>query len=362
MSVAKKLIFPILLFIGFIVYTVYSFDYETVLNNKENNVVVQKPVEIEEVKFLDKIKEFKKDINTYINGGIAIEEKFFNLVLTKKNGLIVMDGLFAKKEDARKVFYLLNINQDGEYKYEKDVLIDYDALEKLLVLTDYLKNNFTDDSVLSFIDNEIKLTGELIDLVSLESLKSTISTMEIKIKLDIQEPVEEIKVAEQTEIIEESIPLLDNNSNEISVVNEKVEDNQNSDKIINNNLASTPNEIQLVINRILSNNKITFQRRSTKITDDSYSTVEKVAKILMDNPTLKVEIAGHTDSRGKKSLNKEISQNRANGVKDVLVSLGISKNRIKAVGYGEEFPIAVDDENGLSEINRRVEINIIGEL
>ena len=75
----------------------------------------------------------------------------------------------------------------------------------------------------------------------------------------------------------------------------------------------------------------------------------------------KIEVAGHTDSRGEAALNKQISQDRASSVREILIKLGINENRITAVGYGEEFPIAKDDKDGLSEINRRVEFNILGE-
>ena len=88
---------------------------------------------------------------------------------------------------------------------------------------------------------------------------------------------------------------------------------------------------------------------------------EPVNVKVVNIPSFKIEIAGHTDSRGSDSLNKQISQDRASSVRDVLISLGIDKNRVTAIGYGEEFPIAQDDENGLSEINRRVEFNILGE-
>lgn len=60
-------------------------------------------------------------------------------------------------------------------------------------------------------------------------------------------------------------------------------------------------------------------------------------------------------------MNKQISQDRALSVANILISKGVDKQRVFAVGYGEEFPIAQDDENGLSEINRRVEFNILGE-
>ena len=81
---------------------------------------------------------------------------------------------------------------------------------------------------------------------------------------------------------------------------------------------------------------------------------------MLDNSKLNVEIAGHTDSRGRASLNKEISKDRANSVKSALMLLGVNPKQIKAIGYGEDFPIVKDDAKGLSEINRRVEF-IVGE-
>ena len=116
-----------------------------------------------------------------------------------------------------------------------------------------------------------------------------------------------------------------------------------------------------MINQVLTDNKIAFERKSSIITENSSSALTQIAKILKDNSKIKIEIGGHTDSRGEKALNKQISQERANSVKTALVSLGINENRLTAVGFGEDFPIAKDDENGLSEVNRRVEFNIVGE-
>jgi outer membrane protein OmpA-like peptidoglycan-associated protein len=120
-------------------------------------------------------------------------------------------------------------------------------------------------------------------------------------------------------------------------------------------------DIQSDINKILAEKKIAFERKSSIITADSNSVITKIAKILNDNKNVKVEISGHTDSRGEKQLNKQISQDRATSVMQALIELGINKDRLTAIGYGEEFPIAKDDENGLSEINRRVEFKVIGE-
>ena len=117
----------------------------------------------------------------------------------------------------------------------------------------------------------------------------------------------------------------------------------------------------LFLDKLLFENKITFERKSSNVTTESIKVIENIAKILNENPAFKLEIAGHTDSRGKDSLNKQISQDRALSVANILISKGVDKQRVSAVGYGEEFPIAQDDENGLSEINRRVEFNILGE-
>ena len=98
-----------------------------------------------------------------------------------------------------------------------------------------------------------------------------------------------------------------------------LESNKNSENVSKRENAVktilTPNEIQLSINQILLEKKISFERKSSTITADSNPTLVGIAKILENNKNVKVEIAGHTDSRGDKNLNKQISQDRANSVK-----------------------------------------------
>lgn len=173
----------------------------------------------------------------------------------------------------------------------------------------------------------------------------------------IQEEIEKLTEEEivDSEIIEnQEIDIIDNQEDNI----ETEEINKPIEETI---VVYTQEQIQTIINDILKENKIIFKRRSVDITKESFSSVEKVATILKEHDSYQIEIAGHTDSRGKASLNKRISQDRANSVKKALVELGVSQERLTAVGYGEKYPIAKDDKNGLSEINRRVEINIIGD-
>ena len=90
--------------------------------------------------------------------------------------------------------------------------------------------------------------------------------------------------------------------------------------------------------------------------------------ILKENPRLIINILSHTDSKGTETYNLKLSQKRAESVVDYLISQGINKKRLGAVGKGESEPIAPnknedgsDNEEGRSK-NRRTEFIIIGRL
>jgi outer membrane protein OmpA-like peptidoglycan-associated protein len=154
----------------------------------------------------------------------------------------------------------------------------------------------------------------------------------------------------ETKVIEEKTITLEKVKEEPKVEVKKEEKVPSDSKIV-----------QKEINDILAKNKIIFERRSTTVTKKSNLVLKQIVKILKREKNVKVEVAGHTDSRGKASLNKKLSQQRANSVRKALIYYGVEKERLTAVGYGEEQPIAKDDKNGLSIVNRRVEFNIVGE-
>ena len=112
-------------------------------------------------------------------------------------------------------------------------------------------------------------------------------------------------------------------------------------------------------------NNVFFDYESFELTKDSRSELNKLFNLLSNNPSIKVEIQGHTDSKGLKSFNKKLSQKRAESVRNYLVKKGINKNRVTAVGYGENQPIAKntnsdgsDNEEGRA-LNRRIELKIL---
>ncbi|CAM3486554.1 OmpA family protein [Arcobacter aquimarinus] len=336
MSLARKILFLLVFFIFLNIYSIYGFDYNSYFEEKSNTISFVKSDD----NFLDKIKNYFKQEE---------ESKFLELVLEKKSGVVVMSGVFPKQNDAHKIADLLDVNREGDYKYEENIIIDEHLITELTNLITPFKDFFSDDSKIVVSNNEVILKGELKDANYKELLNTIISRMNIDIKNELSDEIkaeEVIVLNNEEEKVEEKI--------ETPVVEEVVES-----KVVD--IKSQIEELQSKINNILLEKKITFERRSTELTADSKSVVEDISKILKEYPTLNFEIAGHTDSRGNDDLNKKISQDRANSVKNLLISFGIDENRIKAVGYGEEFPIAKDDENGLSETNRRVEFNILGE-
>jgi len=118
-------------------------------------------------------------------------------------------------------------------------------------------------------------------------------------------------------------------------------------------------KLQLGTSKILRNIYFDFDKATFR--DESYSELNKLETMMAQNPGMVIEISGHTDNIGKKAYNLDLSQRRANAVKDFLVNKGIDARRIVAKGYGEERPLASnDDEVEGREINRRVEFQVTG--
>lgn len=104
---------------------------------------------------------------------------------------------------------------------------------------------------------------------------------------------------------------------------------------------------------------ITFATNKYNITPESESVLSKALKTLRTYDDIIVEISGHTDSDGSNAYNQTLSYNRANAVREWLISNGISSDRITAVGYGEEKPRVANDTPEHKRMNRRIEFKRI---
>ncbi|HDR00341.1 MAG TPA: hypothetical protein ENN51_08690, partial [candidate division WOR-3 bacterium] len=107
---------------------------------------------------------------------------------------------------------------------------------------------------------------------------------------------------------------------------------------------------------------IYFDVNKATIKPESRPALDDAAKILNDNPAIRVEIQGHTDSDGAASYNQQLSERRAQSVVTFLIqNYGIDRNRLLARGYGEMQPIATNETPEGKALNRRVEFVILGQ-
>ncbi len=117
--------------------------------------------------------------------------------------------------------------------------------------------------------------------------------------------------------------------------------------------------MKMEVGEVIVLNNVFFEKASPKLINTSYSELDRIVKIMKDNPTMKVELMGHTDNRGDKDLLMKLSQDRVDAVKNYLVSKGISATRIKTSAYGGTQTIHKNDTEFEHSKNRRVEFKIL---
>lgn len=110
---------------------------------------------------------------------------------------------------------------------------------------------------------------------------------------------------------------------------------------------------------VMSFDNIYFDSGSANIKPESYPVLDSVAILLRDNPSARVEIAGHTDSDGSAASNQTLSERRAQSVYQYLVSKGIPGNRLTTVGHGESNPVVPNTSAANKARNRRIEFTVL---
>lgn len=103
-----------------------------------------------------------------------------------------------------------------------------------------------------------------------------------------------------------------------------------------------------------------FKTGKTDLDERSYRILDQLVDFMNQNPTVKIELQGHTDSDGSSSSNQKLSEGRAQSAVDYLVSKGIDRSRMTAKGYGEAQPRATNATDEGKALNRRVELKITG--
>ncbi len=105
-------------------------------------------------------------------------------------------------------------------------------------------------------------------------------------------------------------------------------------------------------------NNIFFEQGKPILKSQSYPELDRLVQIMIDNPSIQIDLSGHTDNVGNKDALIKLSDSRVLAVKSYLENKGIRKGRITGAGYGASRPIAANDTPENRERNRRVEFKI----
>ena len=139
-------------------------------------------------------------------------------------------------------------------------------------------------------------------------------------------------------------------------------ENLNLDSLVKVGYKEIHKDLYLVpieIGQVVRLNNVFFDFDKWDLRPESFVELDRVVKLLQENPAIEIEMSAHTDSYGSDEYNFKLSDNRARSVMEYILSKGIAANRIISHGYGETVPVAENDTPENRQLNRRVEFKIL---
>lgn len=141
-----------------------------------------------------------------------------------------------------------------------------------------------------------------------------------------------------------------------------VSENLNLDSMIKAGYKEIHKDLYLVpieIGQVVRLNNVFFDFDKWNLRPESFIELDRVVKLLNENPKIEIEMSAHTDSHGSDEYNFKLSDNRARSVMEYILSKGIAPHRIRSQGYGETKPVVPNDTDEHRQLNRRVEFTIL---
>ncbi len=141
-----------------------------------------------------------------------------------------------------------------------------------------------------------------------------------------------------------------------------ISENLNLDSLVKAGYREIHKDLYLVpieIGQVVRLNNVFFDFDKYNLRPESFVELDRVVKLLLENPAIEIEMSAHTDSYGSDDYNFKLSDNRARSVMEYIVSKGVPANRIISQGYGETKPVAPNDTDENRQLNRRVEFKIL---
>jgi outer membrane protein OmpA-like peptidoglycan-associated protein len=139
-------------------------------------------------------------------------------------------------------------------------------------------------------------------------------------------------------------------------------ENLNLDSLIKAGYKEIHKDLYLVpieVGQVVRLNNVFFDFDKWDLRGESFLELNRVVKLLEENPSIVIEMSAHTDSYGSDEYNIKLSGNRARSVMEYILSKGIDTSRISSKGYGETKPVAPNDTPENRQLNRRVEFTIV---
>jgi outer membrane protein OmpA-like peptidoglycan-associated protein len=138
--------------------------------------------------------------------------------------------------------------------------------------------------------------------------------------------------------------------------------NENFDLVDQKQYQQITNDLFLIpieAGQTIKLNNIFFVQSKAEMLPSSYPELDRLVKIMKDNPTMEIELHGYTDNNGDAQKNIELSEQRVEAVKIYMITRGIAAKHIQGKGFGGANPIADNHKEETRKLNRRVEFVII---
>ena len=265
---------------------------------------------------------------------------------TTKNDTLIESGVDGGYQTQLKGEgnYHIRVSADGYYPEEAQLPIK-DVYNDTTVIQDF---------VLRPVKRNVLLTGTIYNAKTEEAIPAKLQVrLKSNRKIGFNHTTDNGYYEKELEkkgwyIITASSEGFLNGTDSIQYVNDE-------NSMLNKDIYLTPIEVGATVR--LKN--IFFDFDKTTLKKESFVELDKVVEFLKDNPSLEIEIAGHTDSKGSDDYNLNLSQGRAQAVVDYLIDNGIDDYRLIAKGYGETVPLESNDTDEGRAFNRRVEFTIL---
>lgn len=285
--------------------------------------------------------------------GLVLDDKtrkglWADMIIYSDNGQT--DSLTASVEDGSYVTKLV-----GEGNYQIDVSLEgYESSAAMFELVDVFRDTvIIKDFFLKPIERNPILSGVVYDAKTLQPIDADVSIKmkngEKEIRLNTKNGYYE------KELTEMGWYMLTASKEGYLNTTDSIAYEDAEKTLLSKDLYMQPIEVGTTVRL----NNIFFDFDKTTLKSESYEELDKVVEFLNNNPSVEIEIAGHTDDKGSDDYNLNLSQGRAQSVVDYLINQGIDEKRLIAKGYGETVPVATNETEEGRAINRRVEFTVL---